>query len=67
MVLTVSRILRHGLPAVSASVGNDARIATEWTMPFRQWGPDCEVLAPLELRQEIAEEMGRAGDNYSDL
>jgi predicted DNA-binding transcriptional regulator YafY len=31
---------------------------------IRQWGPDCEVLEPLELRGEIAEEMRRAGALY---
>jgi predicted DNA-binding transcriptional regulator YafY len=34
---------------------------------IRQWGPDCEVLAPPGLRREIAEEMRRAGENYTDL
>lgn len=31
---------------------------------IRQWGPDCEVLSPLELRHEIADEMRRAGNIY---
>jgi len=32
---------------------------------IRQWGPDCEVLAPAALRAEIAEEMRRAGELYA--
>jgi len=31
---------------------------------IRQWGPDCEVLAPAALRAEVAEEMRRAGALY---
>ncbi|MGQ9889055.1 MAG: helix-turn-helix transcriptional regulator [Aggregatilineales bacterium] len=31
---------------------------------IRQWGPDCEVLAPTALRTEIGEEMRRAGQVY---
>ena len=31
---------------------------------IRQWGPDCEVLAPPALRAEIGEEMRRAGEIY---
>lgn len=31
---------------------------------IRQWGPDCEVLEPPELRREVAEEMRRAGELY---
>lgn len=31
---------------------------------IRQWGPDCEVLSPPALRQEIGEEMKRAGEIY---
>lgn len=31
---------------------------------IRQWGPDCEVLQPLNLRAEIADEMRRAGEIY---
>lgn len=31
---------------------------------IRQWGPDCEVLSPLDLRREIAEEMKCAGEIY---
>lgn len=34
---------------------------------IRQWGPDCEVLAPEALRQEIADEMRRAGARYTDV
>lgn len=34
--------------------------------PFiRQWGADCVVLAPAQLRQELAEEMRRAAGNYA--
>ncbi len=33
---------------------------------IRQWGCDCEVLAPAELRAEIGEEMRRAGELYGD-
>ena len=29
---------------------------------IRGWGPECEVLAPKELREEIAEEMRRAAE-----
>jgi len=32
---------------------------------IRQWGPDCVVLEPPELRKEIGEEMRRAGELYS--
>ena len=31
---------------------------------IRQWGADCEVLSPPELRAEIAEEMRRAAEMY---
>ncbi len=31
---------------------------------IRQWGPDCEVLAPAALRTEIGEDMRRAGQVY---
>jgi proteasome accessory factor B len=31
---------------------------------IRQWGADCEVLSPAELRAEIAEEMRRAAEIY---
>ncbi len=31
---------------------------------IRQWGCDCTVLSPPELRQEIAEEMKRAAELY---
>lgn len=31
---------------------------------IRQWGRDCEVLAPADLRQEIAEEMREAARLY---
>jgi predicted DNA-binding transcriptional regulator YafY len=31
---------------------------------IRSWGPDCEVLAPEALRQEVAEEMRRAAETY---
>ena len=31
---------------------------------IRGWGPDCEVLAPEELRREIAEELRRATEVY---
>ena len=31
---------------------------------IRGWGPDCEVLAPAGLRQEVAEEMRRAAEVY---
>jgi len=31
---------------------------------IRQWGADCEVLEPPELRAEIAEEMRRATEMY---
>ncbi|MCL4506664.1 MAG: WYL domain-containing protein [Chloroflexi bacterium] len=33
---------------------------------IRQWGCDCEVLAPAELRAEIGEEMKQAGELYTD-
>jgi proteasome accessory factor B len=33
---------------------------------IRQWGKDCEVLAPEDLRREIAEEMRAAARNYGD-
>ena len=33
----------------------------EVKLRIQGWGPDCEVLAPVDLRQEIAEEMQRAG------
>jgi len=31
---------------------------------IRQWGKDCEVLTPAELRREIAEEMRDAARMY---
>lgn len=31
---------------------------------IRSWGPDCEVLAPEALREEVAEEMRRAAEAY---
>jgi predicted DNA-binding transcriptional regulator YafY len=31
---------------------------------IRGWGPDCEVLAPPDLRAEVAAEMRQAADNY---
>ena len=31
---------------------------------IRSWGPDCEVLAPEELRRTVADEMRRAGEVY---
>jgi predicted DNA-binding transcriptional regulator YafY len=31
---------------------------------IRQWGYECEVLSPPELRAEIAEEMRRAAAVY---
>lgn len=35
--------------------------------PFiRQWGADCVVLAPPDLRREIAEEMRQAAQNYAE-
>jgi predicted DNA-binding transcriptional regulator YafY len=33
---------------------------------IRGWGPDCEVLAPQELRRDVAEEMRRAAERYND-
>jgi predicted DNA-binding transcriptional regulator YafY len=33
---------------------------------IRQWGCDCEVLGPPDLREEIAEEMRRAAEVYMD-
>ena len=33
---------------------------------IRGWGPDCEVLKPEDLRQEIAEEMKAAGEVYEE-
>ncbi len=34
---------------------------------IRQWGKDCEVLAPEELRREIAEEMREAARLYGPI
>lgn len=34
---------------------------------IRQWGADCEVLSPPELRAEIAEEMRRAAEMYGPV
>ena len=31
---------------------------------IRGWGPDCEVLKPDELRQQIAEDMRKAVEVY---
>jgi len=31
---------------------------------IRGWGPDCEVLAPEDLRRRIAEDMRRAAEGY---
>lgn len=33
---------------------------------IRQWGYQCEVLSPPELRAEIAEEMRRAAGIYGE-
>ncbi|PJF48581.1 MAG: hypothetical protein CUN48_02945 [Candidatus Thermofonsia Clade 3 bacterium] len=32
---------------------------------IRQWGPDCEVLAPLALRQRVAESLSAAAKIYA--
>jgi predicted DNA-binding transcriptional regulator YafY len=37
---------------------------TEMKPWIRQWGPDCEVLNPPELRAEIAQEMRQAAMFY---
>jgi predicted DNA-binding transcriptional regulator YafY len=44
------------------------KVGHAWEMkPFiRGWGPDCEVLEPPWLRQEIAEEMRRAAAKYEE-
>ena len=34
---------------------------------IRGWGPECEVLAPDELRREIAAEMKAAGALYKTI
>ncbi len=34
---------------------------------IRQWGADCEVLGPAELRAEIAEEMRKAAEMYASV
>ena len=34
---------------------------------IRGWGPECEVLAPEELRREIAAEMKAAGALYKTI
>ncbi len=41
-------------------------IGQAWEMkPFiRGWGPDCEVLEPQWLREQIAEELRRAAEVY---
>lgn len=31
---------------------------------IRQWGPDCEVLAPEAVRQRVAEELWEAAKQY---
>lgn len=31
---------------------------------IRQWGPDCEVIAPTEVRRRVAEDMRRAAAQY---
>lgn len=52
--------LPDGGCVLAVTVGNTVEMK-----PFiRQWGADCIVLAPGALRQEIAEEMGRAARNY---
>lgn len=33
---------------------------------IRQWGPDCVVVSPPDLRAQISEEMRRAGQGYFD-
>jgi predicted DNA-binding transcriptional regulator YafY len=33
---------------------------------IRGWGPDCEVLAPQELRKQVAAEMRRAAEMYEE-
>ena len=43
-------------------------LARLWEMKpwIRGWGPDCEVLEPEALRQEIAEEMVAATEIYRE-
>jgi predicted DNA-binding transcriptional regulator YafY len=55
--------LDDGGCVLTISVGS----TTEMKPWIRQWGPDCEVVSPPELRKEIAEEMRRAGANYRDV
>jgi len=50
----------HGDYIPSVTVGN----ALEMKPWIRQWGKDCEVLAPEALRREIAEEMRVAARMY---
>jgi len=52
--------LPHGGCILSVTVGSTLEMKP-W---IRQWGKDCEVLAPDELRREIAEEMREAARMY---
>lgn len=53
---------RQGRCTLTFRVNHVAEIKS-W---IRAWGPECEALAPEELRGEIAEEMKAAAALYSD-
>ncbi len=54
--------LPNGGCILSVTVGSTLEMKP-W---IRQWGKDCEVLAPEDLRREIAEEMREAARNYGE-
>jgi proteasome accessory factor B len=55
--------LPNGGCIISVTVGSTLEMKP-W---IRQWGKDCEVLVPEELRREIAEEMHAAARMYGLL
>ena len=48
------------------SSSGDVRVRHSLEMKpwIRSWGPDCEVLVPVELRREIAGDMIEAVEMY---
>lgn len=51
-------------PCVMTLRVNHVREMIPW---IRGWGPDCEVLAPEDLRRQIAEDMRKAAEGYGLL
>lgn len=72
-----ANVVRERIWHPSQRVERDA--GDGWLMTFRvsaprelkrwvlQWGADVEVIAPLDLREEVARESQRLGSRYNDL